>query len=104
MPWIYEVTKSEDKDPFIDALSSYQFKSNDEEERMEILLGTTAVKTSIREGKSHLISNVIQTSAELGMQTLEQDLARLINGGKVTIEKGLEFSLEPQELQRLVKK
>ncbi len=71
---------------------------------MEILLGTTAVKTSIREGKSHLISNVIQTSAELGMQTLEQDLARLINGGKVTIEKGLEFSLEPQELQRLVKK
>ena len=40
VPWIYEVTKSEDKDPFLDALSSYQFKSIDENERMEILLGT----------------------------------------------------------------
>ncbi len=40
VPWIYEVTKSEDKDPFLDALSSYQFKSRDETERMEILLGT----------------------------------------------------------------
>jgi len=67
-------------------------------------LGPQLVKTSIREGKSHLINNVIQTSAELGMQTLEQDLARLINGGKIALEKGLEFALEPQELQRLVKK
>lgn len=40
VPWIHEVTKSEDKDPFIDALSSYKFKSNDEHDRMEILLGT----------------------------------------------------------------
>lgn len=71
---------------------------------MEILLGTTAVKTSIREGKSHLINNVIQTSGDLGMQTLEQDLARLVNGGKVSFETALDFSLAPQELQRLVKK
>lgn len=71
---------------------------------MEILIGTTAVKTSIREGKSHLINNVIQTSAEIGMQTLEQDLARLVSGGKITLDKALEYSLQPQELQRIVKK
>ena len=71
---------------------------------MEILLGTTAVKTSIREGKSHLINNVIQTSGELGMQTLEHDLARLISAGKITLETGLEYALQPQELQRKVKK
>ena len=40
VPWVYEVSKSEDNDPFLDAISSYQFKSNNEEERMEILLGT----------------------------------------------------------------
>ena len=40
VPYIYEVMKSEDTDPFFDALSSYKFKSNDENERMEILLGT----------------------------------------------------------------
>lgn len=71
---------------------------------MEILLGTTAVKTSIREGKSHLINNVIQTSGELGMQSLERDLARLINAGKVDLAVAKEYSLAPQELDRLVKK
>ena len=71
---------------------------------MEILLGTTAVKTSIREGKSHLINNVIQTSGELGMQSLEQDLARLVNGGQIDLQIGQKFALAPQELTRLVKK
>ncbi len=71
---------------------------------MEILIGTNAVKTSIREGKSHLINNVIQTSAEMGMQSLEQDLARLINGGKIELKTGQEFALNPTELNRLVKK
>ncbi|MEA3355502.1 MAG: type IV pilus twitching motility protein PilT [Patescibacteria group bacterium] len=71
---------------------------------MEILLGTTAVKTSIREGKSHMINNVIQTSGELGMQSLEKDLARLVNADKIDINVAKEYSLAPQELARLVKK
>ena len=71
---------------------------------MEILIGTSATKTSIREGKSHLINNVIQTSSELGMQSLEQDLARLVNGGKVDLRVAQDFALAPQELSRLVKK
>jgi len=70
----------------------------------EILLGTAAIKTSIREGKSHLINNVIQTSAELGMQLLEQDLARLVNGGQVDLKVAQQYALSPQELTRLVKK
>jgi len=70
----------------------------------EILLGTSAVKTSIREGKSHLINNVIQTSGELGMQSLEQDLARLVNAGKVDLKVAQEYALAPQELTRLVKR
>lgn len=69
----------------------------------EILLGTSAVKNSIREGKSHLIGNIIQTSGDLGMQTLEQDLARLINTGKIALETALDYTLLPQELQRMVK-
>lgn len=71
---------------------------------LEIMLGTAAIKTSIREGKSHLINNVIQTSSELGMQSLEMDLARLINGGKIEMNVGLEYALNQQELMRLVKK
>jgi twitching motility protein PilT len=70
----------------------------------EILLGTSAIRTSVREGKSHLINNVIQTSAELGMQSLEQDLARLVNAGKVDLKVAQEYALAPQELTRLVKR
>jgi len=70
----------------------------------EVLLGTAAVKTSIREGKSHLINNVIQTSGELGMRSLENDLARLVNSGKVDLRVAQEYALAPQELNRLIKK
>ncbi|MFC1627423.1 type IV pilus twitching motility protein PilT [Patescibacteria group bacterium] len=71
---------------------------------MEVLLGSNAVKTSIREGKSHLINNVIQTSAEVGMQSLDNDLARLVNGGQVDVNVAKEYSLNPQELGRLIKR
>lgn len=71
---------------------------------MEILLATPAVKTAIREGKSHLIDNIIQTSAELGMRTLEMDLARLVQEGKVTLETAQEFASRPEDLMRLTRK
>lgn len=40
VPWVHEVTKKEDGDPFRDAILSYKFKSNDADERMHIMLGT----------------------------------------------------------------
>lgn len=71
---------------------------------VEILIGTAAVKTAIREGKTHLIDNVIQTSAELGMQSLEMDLARLVKEGKISLEVARAFALRPEELMRLTKR
>jgi twitching motility protein PilT len=69
----------------------------------EILVATPAVKTTIREGKTHLINNIIQTSAEVGMLTLEMSLADLIRRGWVSFELAREYSLRPEELTRLVK-
>jgi len=71
---------------------------------MEILIGTPAVKTAIREGKSHLIDNIIQTSAEMGMKSLEMDLSRLVKEGKVSLEMAKSFALRPEELMRLMKR
>jgi len=68
----------------------------------EVLLGTSAVKTTIREGKSHLINNVIQTSGDLGMHSLEQDLANLVNTGKIDLKTAREYCLNPNDLLRLV--
>lgn len=69
----------------------------------EVLLATSAVKATIREGKTHLIDNIIQTSTELGMMTLETSLASCIKQGKLSLETALPWSLRPEQLMRLVK-
>lgn len=70
---------------------------------MEVLIGTPAVKTAVREAKTHLIDNIIQTSAEVGMHSLEMDLARLVKEGQVSLETAQAYSLRPEELTRLLK-
>lgn len=69
----------------------------------EVMIATPAVKNAIREGKTHLIDNIIQTSAELGMRTLEMDLADLVKTGKVSLEVAKGFALRPEELMRQVR-
>jgi len=69
----------------------------------EVMLGTSAVKSSIREGKTHQIDNVLQTSTDVGMNTMEMSLATLVKTGKVTYETAMSYSLRPEELTRLVR-
>ncbi len=68
----------------------------------EILLSTPAVASTIRDGKSHMIDNIIQTSAEIGMRTLEMDLSRLVRSGKVSLEEARSVALRPEELNKLI--
>jgi twitching motility protein PilT len=53
---------------------------------IEILTATPAVRNVIREGNVHQIPGIIQTSAELGMQTLDASLQALVDSGAVTME------------------
>lgn len=69
----------------------------------EVMLGTSAVRTSVREGKTHQIDNILQTSTEVGMNTLEMSLAKLVKEDKLEIETALSYSLRPEELQRLLR-
>lgn len=69
----------------------------------EVMLGTSAIKTSIREGKTHQIDNILQTSTEMGMNTLEMSLANLVKDGTVDIDVAQGYSLRPEELSRLVR-
>ncbi len=69
----------------------------------EVLLSTPAVKTNIREGKSYMIDNIIQTSQEWGMVTLDMSLADLIKKQKISLETAQEWSLKPEELIKLVR-
>ncbi len=69
----------------------------------EVMLGSNAIKTSIREGKTHQIDSIIQTSLEVGMSTLEYSLANLIRTGQVSLEVAQEWTVRPEELKRLIK-
>jgi len=70
----------------------------------EILVATPAVRTVIREGKTHMIDNIIQTSAEMGMRMLEMDLARLVKEGKISLEVAQNYAFRPEELMKLTRK
>lgn len=52
----------------------------------EIMLATAAIRNLIREGKIPQMHSVIQTSNQLGMQTLDQNLRQLVDNGVITKE------------------
>lgn len=68
----------------------------------EILIGTPAVASNIRDGKTHLIDTVIQTSQDVGMVTLEASLAQLVISGGITLDTAKSYTSHPEELLRLV--
>ena len=67
----------------------------------EVLLATPAVRNIIREGKTYQIDNVIQTSSDLGMISLERSLVSLVKEGKISIEKAQQVASRPDEILRL---
>jgi len=69
----------------------------------EIMVGTHAVRTSIREGRTHMLDNIIQTSSEYGMRTLEMSLAELVNQGEITMETAMAFAFRPEDVTRYIK-
>ncbi|OGV96437.1 type IV pili twitching motility protein PilT [Microgenomates group bacterium RBG_16_45_19] len=70
---------------------------------VEILLATPAVRNIIRVGKTHQIDNVIQTSGEIGMMSMEACLAYWTKAGELDLTTAQQYSLRPEEVARLVK-
>lgn len=70
---------------------------------VEILLINPAVRSLVREDKVHQLDNLIATSGELGMLSLEQSLAMLVNSGRISLEQAQAHTLHPEELLRIIK-
>lgn len=68
----------------------------------EILFATPAVRNMIRESKTYMIDNLIQTSAELGMVSLESSLTALVKSGQVSQEVAMKYALKPDLLGKLL--
>ena len=71
---------------------------------VELLLTTPAVRTLIRDGKTHQVDNVIATSVDVGMVSLERSLARLVKSNKITEETAFSTTIKPGELNRLLRR
>jgi len=69
----------------------------------EIMLSTPAVANLIRENKIHELPLVIETSAEIGMISLNRALSSLVKRKEITLENALNYSLNPAELKMLIR-
>ena len=71
---------------------------------VEIMIATPAVRALVREGKTHQIYSVIQTSQREGMRTMNQSLAELHLKKEITYQEALARSHDPEEFLRLIQK
>jgi twitching motility protein PilT len=69
----------------------------------EIMFNTPAISNLIRENKIHEIPLVIETSAEVGMISLNRSLANLVKRGEISTGDALKYSLNPAELKMLLR-
>jgi twitching motility protein PilT len=67
---------------------------------IEVMLCTPAVRNCIRENRIFEISNVIETSRALGMQTLDSSIKQLFVNGFVTREDAIAQAAHPEKLER----
>ncbi len=68
----------------------------------EILINNNAVANLIREGKSHQINLVIETSKDQGMISLNHSLADLVKQGIISLEEAETYSPNKEELKILL--
>ncbi|MBI3945071.1 MAG: type IV pili twitching motility protein PilT, partial [Armatimonadetes bacterium] len=69
---------------------------------MEVMLCTAAIRNLIRENKAHQIPSMIQTSAGVGMQTMDQHLRDLYQKGLIAYDVALERAYNPDELKKML--
>jgi len=69
----------------------------------EVMLNTPATANLIRENKAHELPLVIETSAEIGMISLNRALANLVKMKEISLENAINYSLNPAELKMLVR-
>ena len=67
---------------------------------VEIMIANTAVRSIIREGKTHQLMNAVETGLEYGMQTIDQALVDRYRKGKISRDMVLEWCRDPVETKR----
>ncbi len=69
---------------------------------MEVMIATPAIRNLIREAKSHQLTSIIQTSANVGMQTMDQHLRDLYQKGVITYDEAMARAMSQEELKNMI--
>lgn len=70
---------------------------------VEILINNSAISNSIREGKTFLIANILETSESDGSLLLEKNLLNLYRAGIISKKTAYSYAIRPKEIARLIK-
>jgi twitching motility protein PilT len=70
---------------------------------LEIMRASPAIRNLIREAKAHQITSMIQTSANLGMTTMDQSLRDLYVRGVISFEEAMTRAMNAPELEKMIK-
>ena len=66
----------------------------------EMMVVTDAIRNMIRNGNTPQIFNAIATSAQIGGQTMDQALVRLVRGGQISKDVALQYSHEADYVKK----
>ncbi len=69
----------------------------------EILVNNSAISTSIREGKTYLIGNILETTEGEGSLLFEKSLLNLYRAGLISKETAFSFAIRPKELEKFIR-
>ena len=69
----------------------------------EVLLGSDAVKSAIRDGHTHMIDNIIQTSMEAGMMLFEEHLRQRVENNLISHDVAIQYALRPETYLQLIR-
>jgi len=68
----------------------------------EVMIVTPAIANLIREGKTHMIYNAIDTGAKFGMVSLDKSLVELAKKRKIKLEDALAKARDPDKVKTIV--
>jgi twitching motility protein PilT len=69
---------------------------------VEIMIPNAAIRRAIRDNETHLITGMIETGRNTGMQTMDVAIAQLVAEGRVNLADGLAKAQNPEKLARMV--
>jgi len=69
---------------------------------VEVMLASSAVRHLVREGRTEQLPSIIETSTQLGMQSMDRSLVQLVRLNAISMDTARMATLDPENLMKLM--